>query len=451
MMRIQQRNQREAQHAGKFVLYWMQGAQRIVDNHALAFAIEQANALNKPLMVLFVIMPDFPNANTRHFTFMLEGLKTLQSTFDLMGIRFELQLGDARKWLASYGEAASLIVTDQGYKVYEIEMRDHIAAHAPCGFFEVDTNTVVPVKTAYARAAYAAYAIRPSIMKKLFSDVESVHLADLKCSLMTPYKPSLAIESVQTFIKQHLSHLEVVAPSRRFKGGYDEAIKRLTHFIENGLTAYEKNASDPSLSGTSLLSPYLHFGQIAPITILRAVLASNISATAFIEQLVVRRELAYNYTTYTDQYDQSLAHILPTWAYDTLQAHKEDVRPFLYTYEALENAQTHDPYWNAAQLELTLTGHMHNTMRMYWGKKVIEWTESPEEAFKILIKLNDKYQLDGRDPNGYAGVAWCFGKHDRPWIEREIFGKVRYMNAAGLKRKYNIEAYVASIYAIAKE
>ena len=261
----------------------------------------------------------------------------------------------------------------------------------------------------------------------------------------------MALECVKTFIEAHLSHLERVAPSKRFKGGYDEAVNRLTYFIEHGLAAYEKNASDPSLKGTSLLSPYLHFGQIAPITILRAVLASNISASAFIEQLVVRRELAYNYTTYTEQVANTLDQILPVWAYDTLQAHTQDTRPYLYTYEALENAQTHDPYWNAAQLELTLTGHMHNTMRMYWGKKVIEWTASPEQAFKILIKLNDKYQLDGRDPNSYAGVAWCFGKHDRPWIEREIFGKVRYMNAAGLKRKYNIDAYVASINAFLKE
>lgn len=451
MKRIQIRNQAMIRSEGDFVLYWMQGAQRIVDNHALAFAAEQANRLNKPLCVLFVVMPNFPNANTRHFSFMLEGLKTLQVPFEQMGIRFEIQVGDPLKWLKVYGESASIIVTDQGYKAYEIEMRHHIAAYATCAFYEVDTNTVVPVKNAYTRAAYAAYAIRPSIMKQLFNDIEAVCIPDLKCILKHAIRESLKIDVVDDFINQHLSHLEVVSASKRFKGGYEEAYNRLLFFVQHHLINYESNASDPSLYGTSLLSPYLHFGQIAPVTILRMVLASNIHATSFIEQLVVRRELAYNYTTYTERFAESLLEILPTWAYETLKKHEHDVRPYIYTYEALENAQTHDPYWNAAQKELTLTGHMHNTMRMYWGKKVIEWTESPEQAFKFLINLNDKYQLDGRDPNGYAGIAWCFGKHDRPWIEREIFGKVRYMNAAGLKRKYNINAYVASVIALEKE
>lgn len=451
MKRIHARNQQTHREEGQFVLYWMQGAQRIVDNHALAFAIEQANTLNKPLIVLFVVMPNFPNANTRHFTFMLEGINAMQSDFHKRGISFEIQLGEPTKWLADYGEAASLIITDYGYKAYEIALRKQIAECVPCGFYEVDTNTVVPVLSAYTRAAYAAYAIRPSIMKQLFNDIEPVHLAALKCPSDTPYKASLIIQSVPAFIEQYLGHLEVVMPSKCFIGGYDEAVKRLIQFIDSGLASYEKNASDPALKGTSLLSPYLHFGQIAPITILRAVLASGIPATAFIEQLVVRRELAYNYTAYTETVSDSLIQILPSWAYESLQLHASDVRPYLYTYEALEQAQTHDPYWNAAQLELVITGHMHNTMRMYWGKKVMEWTKSPEAAFKILLKLNDKYQLDGRDPNGYAGVAWCFGKHDRPWIEREVFGKVRYMNAAGLKRKYNIDAYVAAINALEKE
>jgi deoxyribodipyrimidine photo-lyase len=236
---------------------------------------------------------------------------------------------------------------------------------------------------------------------------------------------------------------ETLPASTRYRGGFSKAMDVLMQFIENGITGYAEFSNDPDLMQTSGLSPYLHFGQISPMTIVEQMYQTGTFDEAFFEQLVVRRELAYNYVYYENGYDQSLAAILPKWALETLMVHSGDTRDYHYTPWVFECAKTHDPYWNAAQCQLIAEGTIHNYMRMYWGKKIIEWSETPDEAFQTMLYLNDKYALDGRDPNGYAGIAWCFGKHDRPWQERQIFGKVRYMNEAGLKRKFKMSDYVA--------
>jgi deoxyribodipyrimidine photo-lyase len=195
---------------------------------------------------------------------------------------------------------------------------------------------------------------------------------------------------------------------------------------------------------TSGLSPYLHFGQISPLFVALEVKKSGKKGKEdFLEELIVRRELAVNFVHYNSAYDSF--NCLPQWAKATLHAHLEDKREYAYSLKDLENAKTHDPYWNAAQEEMRISGKMHGYMRMYWGKKILEWTRSPEEAFRRALYLNNKYNIDGRDPNGFAGVAWCFGKHDRPWKERQIFGKVRYMSSHGLERKFEIEKYVRKI------
>jgi deoxyribodipyrimidine photo-lyase len=195
------------------------------------------------------------------------------------------------------------------------------------------------------------------------------------------------------------------------------------------------------------MSPYLHFGQISPLEIaLRLQAADGVeqeNVEAYLEELIVRRELSMNFCYYNPEYD-SLAG-LPDWAKETLEAHADDRREYVYDQATLEAGQTHDPYWNAAQQEMALAGKMHGYMRMYWGKKILEWTPDPAEAFRIALELNNRYELDGRDPNGFTGVAWCFGKHDRAWAEREIYGKVRYMSAGGLERKFDIESYVRKV------
>ncbi|MGQ9671892.1 MAG: deoxyribodipyrimidine photo-lyase, partial [Candidatus Aminicenantales bacterium] len=186
---------------------------------------------------------------------------------------------------------------------------------------------------------------------------------------------------------------------------------------------------------------YLHFGQISPVYIaLRAMKTKSRGADAFLEELIIRRELSLNFVFYNRNYDSFEA--LPAWAKQSLKSHEKNKRSSLYTLEEFEAASTHDPYWNAAQKEMLIKGKMHGYMRMYWGKKILEWCKTPEEAFRIALYLNNKYELDGRDPNGFAGVAWCLGKHDRPWPERPIFGNVRSMNDRGLKRKFDADKYV---------
>jgi deoxyribodipyrimidine photo-lyase len=228
------------------------------------------------------------------------------------------------------------------------------------------------------------------------------------------------------------------------QGGSSVALSKLDDFIEHNLIGYDTKRNDPAVNHSSGLSAYLHFGQISPITIYHAVKDLDMrDVPAFLEQLIVRRELAYNFVTFNRFYDQWEG--LPVWARRSLEAHEEDPRSITYSYEELENGETHDPYWNAAQKELVVLGRMHNYLRMYWGKKILEWSPTPRMGFSWALRLNDTYQADGRDPNGYAGVAWCFGKHDRPWVERPIFGNIRYMNDKGLERKFTMKAYLERI------
>ncbi|MFP4178128.1 MAG: FAD-binding domain-containing protein, partial [Acholeplasmataceae bacterium] len=241
-----------------------------------------------------------------------------------------------------------------------------------------------------------------------------------------------------------------VRRSRYFKGGYIEASRRITAFLEERIERYQ-DSNDPGLDLTSKLSPYLHFGQISALEILERVLLAveqqrvdGQGVDAFIEQLLIRRELAFNYVFYQEGYDR-FRTMTEDWAYRTMAEHEGDERPALYSLKEIEAGRTDDPYFNAAMKEMALTGYMHNYMRMYWAKRIIEWSADYRTAYKRILTLNNKYFIDGRDPNSYAGVAWCFGKHDRAWTERPVFGKLRYMNANGLKRKFAIEDYVSHI------
>jgi deoxyribodipyrimidine photo-lyase len=229
-----------------------------------------------------------------------------------------------------------------------------------------------------------------------------------------------------------------------FQGGTQEARNHLEVFLEGKLDQFPELRNDPTLDYLSHMSPYLHFGQISPLFIaLKASETKSPGTEAFLEELIVRRELSMNFVYYNKKYD--LFEAVPEWAKKTLRAHKKDKRQYTYTLEELEPAKTHDPYWNAAQKEMVIKGKMHGYMRMYWGKKIIEWSRTPEGAFRSTLYLNNKYELDGRDPNGFTGVAWCFGKHDRPWGERPIFGNVRYMNDKGLRRKFDADGYVKRV------
>ncbi|MEO0280933.1 MAG: deoxyribodipyrimidine photo-lyase [candidate division WOR-3 bacterium] len=424
---------------GDFVLYWMQASQRVEYNHALSFSIEKSNELKLPLLVVFCLVPSFPNANLRHYFFMLEGLKETFEKLESFGIGTILEVGDPVEIVTKYSSKASLVITDMGYTRIQRSWRSEIIKGIKSSFFQVETDIVVPVEVASNKEEFSAATFRRKIIEKAPNFLNEIKIQKpLKKWNKMFYR--LDIQNLLTKINCDRS----VSSSKFYRGGYSEAKNKLEDFLTNKLKEYELFKNDPTKSFTSDLSPYLHFGQISPVEIVLKVLKVNSNIkNPFLDELIVRRELAINFTYYNENYDKFDS--LPNWAKESLKKHIKDKRKYLYTLEELENSKTHDRFWNSAQKEMVIKGKMHGYMRMYWGKKVIEWSKTPEEAYEILIYLNDKYELDGRDANGYAGISWCFGKHDRPFKEREIFGKVRYMSENGLKRKFEVEKYVNMI------
>jgi deoxyribodipyrimidine photo-lyase len=427
-------------HSGDYVVYWMQASQRARDNHALEYAVGKANELNKPLVVFFGLTSSFPEANERHYLFMLQGLQETANELEKKGIPFVIQQISPEKGVLSISKNASLTVTDRGYLRIQKQWRQYAAQHLRCPLIQVESDVVVPIETVSQKEEYAAATIRPKIHKYLETFLLPLTSEPLQRTYMKHHFESLDLSNISSIVSTlHLDH--TVKPSSLFHGGTSHALRLLHRFMQQKLPLFTELRNDPSKEYCSYMSPYLHFGQISPLTIalkIHATGCSNIGA--YLKELIVRRELSMNYVYYNLTYDSFDA--LPSWAKTTLLRHTQDPRQYIYTKDELEQAKTHDPFWNAAQLEMKHTGKMHGYMRMYWGKKILEWTKSPQDAFQIALSLNNKYELDGRDPNGFTGIAWCFGKHDQAWKERPIFGKVRYMNDAGLTRKFNMKNYV---------
>ena len=418
----------------------MQSSQRTENNLALSYAIETANNLGLPIVVYFGLTTGFPEANCRHYWFMLEGLKEVYTTLQNLGVRFVIKQDSPPHGLMELCKKASEIIVDRGYLRLTKEWYNYAAERVQVPLIQVEDNVIVPVEETSQKEEYSAATLRPKLLAKLNQ------FLGLPPQIL-PKEPSLdmEIDSVSLVdLEKTFAELQIdrsVNKSEYFQGGTTRAKKLLELFIERSLGIYERDGSNPENNCASYLSPYLHFGQISPIYIALQILKTNASTrNKFLEQLIVRRELAINFVHYNANYDAFQG--LPQWAKKTITAHAEDQRSYIYSLSELENAQTHDVYWNAAQKEMVVTGKMNGYMRMYWGKKIIEWTKSPAEAFNITLFLNNKYEIDGRDPNGYAGIAWCFGKHDRPWKEREIFGNVRFMNKSGLERKFNMDSYL---------
>jgi deoxyribodipyrimidine photo-lyase len=421
----------------------MQASQRTEYNHALAYATERADELDKPLVVFFGITDSYPEANERHYRFMLEGLREVHAALEDGGVRMVLRLCSPETGVAAIAKRAALVVVDRGYLAVQRKWRRSAAARITCPLVEVESDVVVPAGAASTKEEYSAATFRPKVWKHLYDYLHPLRIRP-------PKRPSLGLEFDgvdPADIDRVLERLAIdrsVEPAPRLRGGTSRAKRLLGRFIASKLDRFHELRNDPSRDYCSHMSPYLHFGQISPVYIaLRVMDTRSPGQEAYIEELVVRRELAVNYVTYNRGYHSFDA--LPEWSRKTLDAHRRDRREATYSRTRFERAQTHDPYWNAAQDEMRLTGKMHGYMRMYWGKKILEWSEDPRRAFKTAIYLNNKYELDGRDPNGYAGVAWCFGKHDRPWAKRPIFGSVRYMNDRGLRRKFDIDAYCSRI------
>jgi deoxyribodipyrimidine photo-lyase len=430
--------------AGRYVLYWMQAAQRASGNHALEHAITLADERRLPVVVGFGLMDDYPEANLRHYRFMLEGLRETAAALGQRGIRFVLRHDRPSEVALALARQAALVVCDRGYLRYQRDWRRRVASEAARQVIEVEGEVVVPVETASGSTEIGARTLRPKILR--LREHFLVPLAEARPAV-SAQDATPRSDLDPTDIDAVLAGLELdrsVPPVRRFTGGTSQARERLLRFLGSDLDGYRDARSDPAHRRTTELSPYLQFGQISPIemalTAMSAAPADSPDRASFLEELIVRRELAHNFVWHNGQYDRF--ECLPRWARASLDRHRADARAHVYTVEQFEAGRTHDPYYNAAMREMRVTGYMHNYMRMYWGKKILEWSITPEEAYGTTLWLNNRHFLCGRGPNAFANVAWIFGQHDRPWVERPVFGQIRYMNDNGLKRKFDIDAYV---------
>ena len=391
---------------GRYVLYWMQASQRAVDNPALDVAVEQANDLSLPVLCVLGLDVSYPEANLRHFAFMLEGLRETGEALEARGVQLAVVPGTPPEVALSASGEAALVVCDRGYLRHQREWRRAVAERSTCRVLEVEGDVVVPVDSASGKREWSAATLRPRIHRQLETFLR-VHRSP------RPKKDSLGISvphAVRSLDSGFLAALRVdrsvavVAPSLGGTGGTRAALALLRAFVSKKLPYYGSERRDPTLGTQSGLSPYLHFGQLSPVrvalSVARARHASEGARAAFLEQLVVRRELAVNFVEHSADYDQWSC--LPAWARETLGAHAGDPRPFLYTPSQLEGAATHDPFWNAAMNQMKRTGRLHGYMRMYWRKKILEWSPSPQDGFREALRLNNRWFLDGRDPCSYA-------------------------------------------------
>ena len=438
---------------GQYVLYWMQQSQRAVHNPALTHALERANEKGCPLLVVFGLMDDYPEANLRHYTFLLEGLQETKAALSDRGIRMIVRHGAPDDVALAYAERAATVVTDRGYLRHQKQWRRRVAQEAGCRVVQVEGDVVVPVETVTDKAEYAARTIRPKIHEHLERFVrlpDTVEIEHSSTGLDVP--EGLPLGDVSAVTDQLDLDRSVRPVSALYRGGQSEAERILNTFLETHLDGYDGNRNQVQSSAVSHMSKYLHFGQISPVWLVQQIRGANApkeDVDSYVEEVVVRRELAMNHVHFRpgtyDAYE-----CLPEWARESLDEHAADDREYVYTYEELREGATHDPYWNAAMAEMRETGYMHNYMRMYWGKKILEWSADPERAFERTLRLNNRYFLDGRDPNSYANVAWVFGLHDRGWKERPVYGKVRYMSRGGLERKADPDAYIEKVERLAE-
>ena len=425
----------------------MQRAQRGWDNPALDLAIKAANELEQPLAVFFGLHPGYPRGNLRHYAFLVEGLDETARTIEERGAAFVFRPYPNHDLIAFCEEVgASLVIGDENPLREPEGWRRSAAEKLKAPFWTVDADVIVPTRL-FPKEEYAARTIRPKIQNLLRVFLHPLENPKVRHRWSAKNRPpGQAIDPNR--ILSELPMDRRAEPVSSIRGGTAAGLQALKRFLSERLPEYDTARNLPDQHGTSELSPYLHFGQLGPHTIAlaaREAQAGSAPKEAFLEELIVRRELAINYVARNPKYDRlDGCH---AWALKTLKEGARDEREYLYTEAQFESAETHDPLWNAAQREMLLTGRMHGYMRMYWAKKILEWTASPEEAFEIAVRLNDRYQLDGRDPNGYTGIAWAIGgKHDRPWAPaRPIFGMIRYMTAGGCARKFKVKAYIERV------
>lgn len=453
--RVVKRNDVAVAEKADYVLYWSQMNRRAHFNHALDYAIELGNQLNLPVLFYEGLTCTYRQANDRLHTFVMEAVPGTERALKERGVGYAFYLrrrrADANDIVYRLAERAAAVVTDDYPTFIAAEHNARVPAKMNRAYFTVDSSCIVPMNR-FQKHEYAAYTIRPKINKLL---PEFLHSAQE----LTPTRewhgkrPDFHVKVTDRNIAELVASCEIdhsVPPSSTFRGGSEIAQERLRLFLTENLKRYEKGRNEPSENATSNLSPYLHFGQISSLDIAlqtrEYARAQKLNADAFLEELIVRRELAFNYARFAT--DLEGFGDLPEWARKTMREHAGDVRDPVYTAKQMERAETYDALWNATQKELLLCGKIHGYYRMYWGKKIIEWSRSYEDALQLMIHLHDRYALDGRDPNTYTNILWCFGLHDRPWFQRPIFGVLRYLSIGGMERKTDTGAYIEKINAI---
>lgn len=426
------------------VLYWMSRDQRARDNWALAAAQELALERKVPLVAAFCLAPSFLGATLRHYGFMLRGLEETAKELETLSIPFFLLRGEPEEEIPRFVTAHGMeaVFTDFDPLRIKQEWQRAVTERLSIPLYEVDSHNVVPCRKASDKREYGAYTIRPKIHRLLPRFLE-----EMPETVRHPFPWGGDVPAIDWSATLKSLRLDrSVGEVKDFVPGAAAGHIALERFLRERLSRYDGDRNDPTLAGQSNLSPWLHFGQLSPQ---RVALEASVSGApeedrkAFLEELVVRRELADNYCLHTPDYDSFSA--FPEWAQKTLDEHRIDERQYLYSPEELEEGTTHDPLWNAAQRQMVFTGKMHGWLRMYWAKKILEWSPSPEEALASSIALNDRYELDGRDPCGYTGIAWSVGGvHDRAWPTHPVYGKIRYMNLNGARRKFDVDAFVES-------
>ena len=449
--RARRRNQAALPRQGAAVVYWMQRAQRAVDNPALDAAIESANLLGLPCVVHLGLVPFYPGANLRHLTFLLDGVGELAAAIEARGAAFVLRPYPDHR-LAPFVEevGAALVIGDENPLRAPEGWRRTLGETLKVPLVTVDADVIVP-SALFPKEEFAARTLRPKIQRELGAYLRPSREPHAQYRLAGTARPRSAPIEADALLERWPVDRSV-PPVATARGGTLAGAAALAAFVDDGLATYADRRNQPHVAeGTSRLSAYLHFGHLGPRQIALAATEAPLppsaepSRAAFLEELIVRRELAINFVARNPHYD-SFAGLHP-WARATLDQRRGDPRPHLYDAATLEAARTHDELWNAGQHELVSTGRMHGYVRMYWAKKILEWSATPEQAIATAIHLNDKYLLDGRDPNGYTGIAWAIGgKHDRPWAPaRPIFGTIRYMSFASTSKKFDWKAYRARV------
>lgn len=477
--RRRQVNDRPIRPGGRYVLYWSQMYRRLNFNHALDFALEQAIALRRPLVVYEGLRLGYPWASARFHTFVLQGMAEQVERAREIGINYwpfvETPGNTGAGLLRQLAIDACLIVTDDYPAFIAPRQTAALALRSQAAVVAVDGNSVVPLKLLGPAISAAAH-LRPRIHRN-FSEAwahravaEPVFPKEVRAEVAPPF-PLWRPDDVERFVNElPIDHSVSALPGE--PGGTRAGGRRLRQFIDSRLSGYAERRSPPTAPDqghASELSGYLHFGQIGIEQVVDAVLKAaggttpneamrgkregfycdDPDANSFLDEAITWRDVGFQWHYHRAADATQLSTALPEWAKATLNKHRQDRREYLYTPEQWESAATHDPLWNAAQTELVHTGRIQNYLRMLWGKKVIEWSETPEEAYRTLEHLNNKYAIDGRDPNSYTGILWCFGLFDRPWApERKVLGTIRYMSSANTAKKFKIQGYLDYVHGL---